>query len=86
VENAIFELSQVAEVAVVGVRDERWGEAGRAIVALKPGATLSEIEVLDFLKGRLAKYKVPKNVVFVDHLPRNAAGKVLKNILREKYP
>jgi len=86
VENAIFEMLQVAEAAVVGVRDERWGEAGRAIVALKTGATLSETEVLDFLKERLAKYKVPKSVVFVDQLPRNAAGKVLKNILREKYP
>lgn len=86
IENAIFELPQVAEAAVVGVRDERWGEAGRAIVALKTGTALSEAEVLDFLKGRLAKYKVPKSVVFVDQLPRNAAGKVLKNILREKYP
>ncbi len=86
VENAIFELPQVAEAAVIGVKDERWGEAGRAIVALKSGATLSETEVLDFLRGRLAKFKVPKSVVFVDQLPRNAAGKVLKNILREKYP
>jgi len=86
VENAIFEISQVAEAAVIGVRDERWGEAGQAIIAVKPGATLSEKEVLDFLKGRLAKYKVPKSVIFVDQLPRNAAGKVLKNILREKYP
>lgn len=86
VENAIFELPQVAEAAVIGVKDERWGEAGRAIVALKSGATLSETEVLDFLKGRLAKYKVPKSVLFVDQLPRNAAGKVLKNILREKHP
>jgi len=72
-------------VAVIGVRDERWGEAGRAVVAVKSGATLSETEILDFLKSRLAKYKVPKSVVFVDQLPRNAAGKVLKNILREKY-
>jgi fatty-acyl-CoA synthase len=86
VENAIFELPQVAETAVIGVVDEKWGEAGRAIVALKPGATLSEAKVLDSLRGRLAKYKVPKSVVFVDQLPRNAAGKVLKNILREKYP
>jgi len=85
VENAIFELPQVAEAAVIGVRDERWGEAGQAIVAVKTGATLSETEVLDFLKGRLAKYKVPKRVAFVDQLPRNAAGKVLKNMLREKY-
>ena len=85
VENAIFELSQVAEAAVIGVKDEKWGEVGRAVVALKAGATLSEAEILDFLKGRLAKYKVPRSVVFVDQLPRNAAGKVLKNVLREKY-
>ena len=86
VENAIFELSQVAEVAVIGVRDEKWGEVGRAVVALKVEGTLKEAEVLDFLKGRLAKYKVPRSVVFVDQLPRNAAGKVLKNVLREKFP
>jgi fatty-acyl-CoA synthase len=85
VENAIFELSQVAETAVIGARDEKWGEVGRAIVVLKPGEQLDEAEVIDFLKGRLAKYKVPKQVIFIEQLPRNAAGKVLKNILREKY-
>jgi len=85
VENAIFELPQVAETAVIGVRYEKWGEVGRAIVALKPGTVLTEAEILEFLKGRLAKYKVPRGVVFIDQLPRNAAGKVLKNILREKY-
>jgi fatty-acyl-CoA synthase len=85
VENAIFELPQVAEAAVIGTRNEKWGEVGRAIVVLKPGQTLAEAEVLDSLKGRLAKYKVPKSVVFVDQLPRNAAGKVLKNVLREKF-
>ena len=85
VENAIFEFKQVAEVAVIGIRDEKWGEVGRAIVALKPGQKLTEAEVLDSLKGRLAKYKVPKSVMFVDQLPRNAAGKVLKNTLRERF-
>jgi fatty-acyl-CoA synthase len=85
VENAIFELSQVAEAAVIGIKDERWGEVGRAVIASKPGKTLTELEVLDSLKGRLAKYKIPKSVVFVDQLPRNAAGKVLKNVLRERY-
>ncbi len=85
VENAIFDLPQVAETAVIEVKDERWGEVGRAIVALKPGEQLTEEEIIVFLKGRLAKYKVPKSVVFVDNLPRNAAGKVLKNILREKH-
>jgi len=84
VENAIFELPQVSEAAVIGVKDEKWGEVGRAVVVLKPDEPLTEEEVLDFLKGRLAKYKVPKRVLFVDELPRNAAGKVLKNILREQ--
>jgi fatty-acyl-CoA synthase len=86
VENTIFELPQVAEAAIIGVKDKTWGEVGRALVVLKPGQKLTEAEVLNFLKGRLAKYKVPKSVVFVDQLPRNAAGKVLKNVLKEKYP
>jgi len=86
VENAIYELPRVAEAAVIGIKDPKWGEIGRAVVALKAGQKLTEGEVLDFLKGKLAKFKVPRSVVFVDQLPRNAAGKVLKNILREKYP
>jgi fatty-acyl-CoA synthase len=86
VENSLYELSQVAEAAVIGVKDPKWGEVGRAVVVLKAGQKLTEAEVLDYLKGKLAKYKVPRSVVFVDQLPRNAAGKVLKNILREKHP
>jgi fatty-acyl-CoA synthase len=85
VENAIFELPQVAEAAVIEVKDEKWGEVGRAIVAIKTGEVLTEDEVIDFLSRRLAKYKIPKSVVFADNLPRNAAGKVLKNELREWY-
>lgn len=85
VENAIFELPEVAETAVIGVKDEKWGEVGKAIVVLKPGKQLAGEEILNSLKGRLAKFKVPKSVVFTDQLPRNAAGKVLKNALREQY-
>jgi fatty-acyl-CoA synthase len=84
VENAIFELPQVAEAAVIGIKDEKWGEVGRAVLVLKPDAQLSREEVLDFLGKRLAKFKVPKQLVFAEKLPRNAAGKVLKNQLREK--
>jgi fatty-acyl-CoA synthase len=83
VENVIFELPQVAEAAVVGVQDDRWGEVGRAVIALKDGQTVSTETILDHLKDKLAKYKIPKQVTFVDALPRNAAGKVLKNVLRE---
>jgi fatty-acyl-CoA synthase len=83
VENAIFELPQVSEVAVVGIPDEKWGEVGRAVVVIKDSQTLSEGQILDYLRGRLAKYKIPKRVVFIDRLPRNAAGKVLKTELRD---
>ena len=86
VENAIFELPQVAETAVIGIKDEKWGEVGLAVVSLKPGEQLSAHDIIDFLKERLARFKVPKQVIFIDQLPRNAAGKVLKNKLREAYP
>jgi fatty-acyl-CoA synthase len=85
VENAIFELPQVAETAVIGIKDEKWGEVGLAVVSLKPKEQLNAEDIMAFLKERLAKYKVPKQVIFVDQLPRNAAGKVLKNKLREEY-
>jgi fatty-acyl-CoA synthase len=85
VENAIYELPQIAEAAVIGMKNEKWGEIGRAAVVLKPGQELSEGEILAFLRDRLAKYKVPKDVVFLDQLPRNAAGKVLKNTLRDRH-
>ena len=83
VEDAIYELEAVAEAAVVGVPDSRWGEVGRAFVVVKEGTELSAEQVLEHLGGRLAKYKIPKSVVFLETLPRNAAGKVLKNQLRE---
>ncbi len=85
VENAIYELPQIAEAAVIGVRDEKWGEVGRAVVALKEGQDLTHDVLIAHLQGRLAKYKIPKSVVFVKQLPRNAAGKVLKNVLREAH-
>jgi fatty-acyl-CoA synthase len=85
VENAIYELPQVAEAAVVGVPHEKWGEVGRAVVVLKENQQLTAEAVIVHLTGRLAKYKIPKSVVFAEQLPRNAAGKVLKNRLREKY-
>ena len=84
VENAIYELPQVAENAVVGIKDERWGEVGKAFVVLKPGQTLEADHITAHLKNRLAKYKIPKQVAFLDQLPRNAAGKVLKTELRVK--
>ena len=84
IENTIFELPQVAEAAVIGIENEKWGEVGRAVVALKEGQNLTVEEIIDYLKKRLAKYKIPKSVVFVEQLPRNAAGKVLKTVLKQE--
>ncbi len=85
VEDAIYQLPQVSEVAVIGIKDEKWGEVGKAVVVLKEGETLTEETVTSHLKDRLAKYKIPRSVVFTGPLPRNAAGKVLKNSLRKAY-
>ncbi|MBO9541610.1 long-chain fatty acid--CoA ligase [bacterium] len=81
-EKALHHHPSIHEAAVIGVPDPKWGEVGRAFVVLREGHMLTEAEVLDFLRDRLAKYKIPKSVVFSDALPRNSAGKVVKNALR----
>jgi fatty-acyl-CoA synthase len=85
VEQVLFQLDQVADAAVIGVPDERWGEAGMAILVLKADCFLQSQDVIDFCKQRLAKYKIPKHVEFIEALPRNAAGKVLKRDLRLQF-
>jgi len=82
VEDAISTLPAVGEVAVVGVPDARWGEAVCAVVSVRPGATLGADEVVAAVRDRLAGFKKPRHVVFVDHLPKNATGKVVKADLR----
>ena len=82
VEDCIYELDEVAEVAVVGVPDERWIEAITAVVVLKEGTTLTPETVRSHVKSRIADYKVPKRVDFVAELPRNQSGKLLKRQLR----
>ncbi len=84
VERALAALPGVAEVAVVGVPDERLGEVGRAFVVPRPGMTVDEAAVLGFCRERLAGYKVPRSVVLRAELPHNAGGKVLKYLLREE--
>lgn len=76
---------KILEVTVVGVPDEKWGESPRACVVLQAGATATADEVIGFCDGRLARYKLPRSVDFVDTLPRNAMGKVLRRELRERY-
>jgi fatty-acyl-CoA synthase len=72
----------VAECAVIGVPDETWGEVGRAYVTLRLGAEASEADLIGFLDGRLARYKIPKSVRFVEEFPRTGSGKVQKAKLR----
>ncbi|MEU1724884.1 acyl-CoA synthetase [Actinomadura sp. ATCC 39365] len=85
VEEAIYQHPAVAEAAVFGVPDERWIEAVTAAVVLREGAGLTAAELNAFLRERLASFKTPKNVVFVDALPKNASGKVLKRELRDAF-
>jgi fatty-acyl-CoA synthase len=82
VEDAIYTHSAVAEVAVIGTPDEKWIEAVTAVVVRKDGETVTESELIDHVKQRLAPFKVPKAVRFVDTLPRNQSGKLLKRELR----
>jgi fatty-acyl-CoA synthase len=82
VERVLYEHEAVAEVAVVGRPDERWGEVPVAYVALKDGSSASAEELIDHCRPHLAKFKVPKDVVFIAALPRNPSGKILKRELR----
>ena len=70
---------------MIGIPDKRWGEQVHAIVVLHPDSTIQEMDLLVYARENLAGYKVPKSVEFVDELPINATGKVLKKILREPY-
>jgi acyl-CoA synthetase (AMP-forming)/AMP-acid ligase II len=85
VENAIFGCPGVADVAVIGVPDPKWGEAVKAMVVRNTGADVSEAEVLAYARTRIAAFKTPKSVDFVQALPRNASGKVLRRELRAPY-
>jgi fatty-acyl-CoA synthase len=85
IEKALYQHPAVHMCAVIGLPDPKWGEVGKACVVLKPGNTVSEAELLEFLSARLAKYKVPRSVAFLDALPISAAGKILKRELRARY-
>ena len=85
VENALFKHPEIADVAVVGVPDDRWGEAVKAIVVPEKGTTPDPAEIIKWAKTQIAGFKVPKTVDFIDALPRNPSGKILRRELREPY-
>ncbi len=85
VERVLHEHPSVFEVAVIGIPSEKWGEEVKAVVVVKDGKSLSEPELIDFCEGKLAGFKKPKSVEFVEKLPRNLTGKILKKELRERF-
>ena len=84
-ESVLHAHPAVAEAALIGVSDDKWGEVGRAIVVLQKGARVTAEELTEFCRSRLARYKIPKAFVFVDELPKTAAGKIDKKVLQDKF-
>ena len=85
VEEALYRLAGISEVAVIGLPHPRWIEAVTAVVVIKPGITLDEAQVMAHCAAQLAHFKTPKGVVFVDALPKNPSGKLLKRELRQRF-
>jgi acyl-CoA synthetase (AMP-forming)/AMP-acid ligase II len=85
IEQLIMTLPQVQDCAVIGVPDEKWGEAVKAVIQTKPNNTLNEQQVIDLCHEKLGGVKTPKSVEFWDELPRSAVGKVLKKTIREAF-
>jgi fatty-acyl-CoA synthase len=85
VENVLYQLPAIAEAAVIGIPDERWGEVGRAVIVTKPGQRITEAEIIAHCQANLARFKIPRSLVFTDALPRNATGKVHKPSLRQRF-
>jgi fatty-acyl-CoA synthase len=86
VERVVYQLPEIAEAAVVGLSDDDWGERVVAVVVLRPGASLDEAALQAHCRKHLAGFKVPKQMIVVDALPRNPSGKVLKRVLRDELP
>ena len=84
-EKLLHAHSKIFDAAIVGVPDEKWGEVGKAHIVLKPNETMAKEEALQFLRGKVAKYKIPKYVEFVEELPKTASGKIQKFLLKEGH-
>nr|WP_281820949.1 hypothetical protein [Sphingobium sp. BS19] len=85
VENALYSHPDVADVAVIGVPDPKWGEAVKAIVVPVEGRTPDPAALIAWARERIAAYKAPKTIAFRDTLPRNPSGKILRRLLRDEY-
>ena len=85
VERVLHSHPAVDEAAIIGIPDLDWGERVRAIIVLKPNEVFNEEEIIEFCRSKISSFKKPESVIVTDQLPRNSLGKVLKNVLRDKY-
>jgi fatty-acyl-CoA synthase len=83
IENVLLRNEKIMEVAVIGIPDDQWGEVVKAYIVLRPSATMDQEEVIRFCQGHLASYKKPRDVEFVESLPKNSLGKILKKDLKK---
>ena len=85
IERAMYDIAEIHEVCVFGVPDEKWGEVGKAVVSLKPGKRITKEEIVAALGSKLARYKIPKYIAFVDEVPKNNVGKIVVSKVVELY-
>lgn len=85
IERILAEHPAIAELAVIGIPDDKWGEQVKAVVAFKPGQSATEAELIEFTRSRLSPYKCPRSIDIIEALPRNPSGKILKRELRKPY-
>lgn len=85
IESALYDIEAIREACVIGVPDEKWGEVGKAVVSLKPGMTIDKETILKELNGKLARYKIPRYVTFVDDVPKNNVGKIVVAQIQKLY-
>jgi len=85
IENVLYQHPDIRDAAIIGLPDSKWGESVTAVIALKEGKQVVEKQIVEYLRGKIASYKIPKSIVFDDDFPRSPSGKILKYKLREKY-